>query len=114
MNHVSIPAAPGKVRERKAYTEKEWCALYGFSKTKFYDMRTRKIAPRVNQIGRQNYIDIKEAERWHNEYFLTKVAAPPYQKHKPSDLPDRVKRMLEEALAMEAEKASAPKRRASK
>ena len=69
-------------------------------------MRLRGEGPKLLRCGRQNYVAAEEAARWHNEVFLKMEAPPLYGSREHETLPDRVKRLLQEAMARELREAA--------
>lgn len=51
---------------KKNYTVKEFCLMYGISRTFFYELLKRGNGPEIIKIGRKTMIQREAAQIWHD------------------------------------------------
>lgn len=52
---------------KHAYSIQEWCELYGFSRSHFYNLDKRGLAPRSFHSGQRHLISAEADAEWRRE-----------------------------------------------
>jgi hypothetical protein len=64
---MSLEQSPARGGERCAFKIAEFCAAHRISRSKFYILKAKGLAPRITDVDGAQIITVEDAARWRRE-----------------------------------------------
>ncbi len=74
---MSLEHSPARNGERCAFKISEFCEAHRISRSKFYLLKSKGLAPRITDVDGAQIITVEDAARWRRERAEDATAAAP-------------------------------------